>query len=121
MGRETGVGTLGVGIGVTARDERGLFFDRGRDGACRKSSGMSFHCPDVGATMGVEVPETARVGVETDFGGGGGRFGFDIVAGGGFETCSVGCPEAFLSQPLSEDCILWVVVCGDVQWVEVAG
>lgn len=84
-GRATGVGTLEVAIGVTARDERGLLFDLGLAGACKKSSGISFHCPDAGAAVVVDVgAERTRTGAEADLGGGGGRLGADSEIGGGF-------------------------------------
>lgn len=72
LGRVTGVGTLEVARGVTALDERGLFFDLGREGACKKSSGMSFQLSMAFGT-GVVVERT-RGGADVDFGGGGGRF-----------------------------------------------
>lgn len=77
-------GVLGVSIpeptGVTARDERGLFFDLGLDGACRKSSGMSFQL-SMAEGVGVVVGGT-RGGAEVDFGGGGGRLDFGGITGG---------------------------------------
>jgi hypothetical protein len=103
----TGVGTCEAGAGVTVWDERGLLFDRGREGACRKSSGMSFQ---LSMARGTEVaPDGTRGGAVFDFGGGGGRFtggGATIV---GFGVCS--CCEVvagFFSQLDMEDCI----VCG---------
>ena len=74
-GSVTGVDTREPLAGVTARDERGLFFERGLEGACRKSSGMSFQFSmGCGTVEVVEVVEGARGGAEEDFGGGGGRF-----------------------------------------------
>lgn len=112
-GTVTGVGTREV-LGVTAREGRGLFFDLGRDGACRKSSGISFQLSKDRGT-GV-VAEGTREGAEADLGGGGGR---DFEAAGGiFGGCS-GCSEGvgFFSQLDSEDCIFAEVlvefeVCG---------
>ena len=71
--------------GVTARDGRGLFLDRGLEGAWRKSSGMSFQF-SIAVGVGV-VLEGTRVGAETDFGGGGGRFILGDTIGGAFGSC----------------------------------
>jgi hypothetical protein len=101
--RATGVGTLEVASGVTAADERGLFFDLGLDGACRKSSGISFQLSmDFGTGV---VEEGTRVGAEVDFGGGGGRFvDGGALGSGGFSVCTC-CLEAsgFFSQLDMED------------------
>lgn len=81
-GTVTGVGTR-EGMGVTALEERGLFFDRGREGAWRKSSGMSFQLSmDCGAGVVVE----GACDDEADLGGGGGR-----VRVGGADVVSDGC------------------------------
>lgn len=85
MASDSTGGRIGVGIpetGVTARDERGLFFALGRDGACRKSSGMSFQF-SMAAGVGVVVGG-ARGGAEADFGGGGGRLAFGGMDGSPF-------------------------------------
>ena len=102
-GRAVGVGTLEGPAGVTVREARGLFFDLGLDGACRKSSGMSFQLSIADGTA-VEA-EGTRAGAVADLGGGGGRFGVGFVIGGGlvgwsFGTVAVG----FLSQLFNEDC-----------------
>lgn len=76
----TGVGTLEGPAGVTAREERGLFFDLGLDGGCRKSSGISFQLSMAEGT-GV-VTEGTREGAEVDFGGGGGRLSVALAGGG---------------------------------------
>ena len=107
-----GVGTLEMLAGVPVAEGRGLFFDRGRDeGTDRKSSGMSFHC-SVALGSGV-VLEGARFmgmrgGAETDFGGGGGRFGVIEADGGGsggwaFSLLAAG----FFSHPDREDCSMF--------------
>lgn len=75
------MGTLGVAAGVTFREERGLFFDLGLVGACRKPSGMSFQLSIAEGTA--VVVEGTRVGAEADLGGGGGRFGAVAAIGGG--------------------------------------
>jgi hypothetical protein len=108
LGRVTGVGTLEVARGVTALDDRGLFLNLGLDGACRKSSGMSFQ---LSIAFGTDVlAERTRGGAEVDFGGGGGRFAVDGATGGDFRGCSF-CLAAsgFFSQPVKEDCI--VIFC----------
>jgi hypothetical protein len=79
--REMGEGMREM-VGVTAREGRGLFFDRGLDGAWRKSSGMSFQF-SIAEGVGV-VLEGTRVGAETDFGGGGGRVVLGDRIGGAF-------------------------------------
>lgn len=102
LGRATGVGTLDVASGVTAADERGLFFDFGLDGACRKSSGISFQL-SVAFGTGI-VEEGTRGGAEVDFGGGGGRFVVGGALGGSFSvvTCCLGV-SGFFSQLDIED------------------
>ena len=110
-----GVGILEV-TGVTARDDRGLFLDLGLEGACRKSSGMSFQF-SIAEGVGVVLGGT-RVGAEADFGGGGGREGFATTGGGAFRGCR-DCSSAlgFFSQLFNEDCIVaagWSLVSGDV-------
>lgn len=104
-GSATGVGTLETLDGVTARDGRGLFLDFGLDGACKKSSGISFQLSMARGT-GV-VADVTRVGAEADFGGGSGLFGLEIGGGGGatFWLAVLCSPEGFLSQLLNEDCI----------------
>lgn len=98
-----GEGILGVPAGVTAREGRGLFLDLGREGAWRKSSGMSFQLSMAEGT-GVEA-EGMRFGAEADFGGGGGRTGAAFGGGGGCSGCPFCLEElGFLSQPFSEDC-----------------
>jgi hypothetical protein len=99
-----GVGILDV-AGVAALDGRGLFFDRGLEGACRKSSGMSFQF-SMAEGVGVVV-EGTRTGAEADLGGGGGRFILGDSNGGPFEGCS-GCltESGFFSQLVSDDCIV---------------
>lgn len=101
--REMGEGMREI-AGVTVREGRGLFFDRGLEGAWRKSSGMSFQF-SMAEAVGVGL-EGTRVGAETDFGGGGGRFVFDDAIGGAFEG-GAGCLSrlGFLSQLFREDCI----------------
>lgn len=71
VGRMTGVFTLEPLAGVTALDDRGLFLDLGREGAWRKSSGMSFQLSMVATGV---VVEGMRDGAEVAFGGGGGLF-----------------------------------------------
>jgi hypothetical protein len=99
---------------VTAADERGLLLDFGRDGACRKSSGMSFQLSmDLGTGV---VAASVRGGAEDDFGGGGGRFtagGATEGAGAIFSVClsAVG----FFSQPVRDDCIVLGQVFGAVE------
>lgn len=100
---------LGEGIveatGVTARDERGLFFDLGREGACRKSSGISFQF-SMAEGVGVVVRGTP-VGAEADFGGGGGRLVFGGTTTGTFRGCWCCFSELdFFSQLVSEDCMV---------------
>ena len=103
-GRVVGVGILEV-AGVPARDGRGLFFDRGREGACRKSSGMSFQF-SMAEGIGVVV-EGTRTGAEADFGGGGGRLSLGDGNGGPFEGGPDCLTESgFFSQLFSEDCIV---------------
>jgi hypothetical protein len=82
LGRATGVGTLEVDRGVTAFDDRGLFLGLGLDGACRKSSGMSFQL-SIAFGTGV-VAERVRGGADVDLGGGGGRFAGGGAVGGAF-------------------------------------
>jgi hypothetical protein len=101
--REMGEGMRET-VGVTAREERGLFFDRGLDGAWRKSSGMSFQLSIAGG-VGVVV-EATRVGADADFGGGGGRFVLGDMIGGAFGGCVVCLSRlGFFSQLFNEDCI----------------
>jgi hypothetical protein len=101
--RDTGEGLREM-AGVTVREGRGLFLDRGLDGAWRKSSGMSFQF-SMAEGVGV-VLEGTRVGADTDFGGGGGRFVLGDIIGGAFEGCT-GCLSrlGFFSQLFNEDCI----------------
>jgi hypothetical protein len=103
-----GVVTRETLAGVWGAEGRGLFFERGRDGACRKSSGMSFQLSIVRGlrVVGVAVPFVAiRGGAEMDFGGGGGRRGGAAAAGGGFGGGASCLPVlGFLSQLLREDC-----------------
>lgn len=103
MGSVTGEGILGVAAGVTFREERGLFFGLGLDGAWRKPSGMSFQFSMAEGTA--VVAEGTRVGADADFGGGGGRLGAVAALGGGFAAWSL-ClgPLGLLSQLLKEDC-----------------
>lgn len=68
--------------GVVARDERGLFFDRGLDGAWRKSSGISFQ---FSIAEGTGVVEAGVRVADADLGGGGGRF-TAVDTGGGSVT-----------------------------------
>lgn len=113
FGSETGVGTLDVASGVTAADDRGLFLDRGLDGACRKSSGISFQL-SIALGVGVDVDGT-RGGAEVDFGGGGGRFtagGADGAGLGGSSSCLAAL--GFFSQLDIEDCIASAVVVVEV-------
>jgi hypothetical protein len=99
----TGVATVDELAGVPVLDGRGLFFERGLDGAWRKSSGMSFQLSMAGGTF--VVMEGTREGAVADFGGGGGRFGVEDAFGGAFEGCSSWFAAAgFFSQPDSEDC-----------------
>jgi hypothetical protein len=101
-GAGMGVTTREV-TGVTARDDRGLFFDLGLEGACRKSSGISFQLSIADGT-GVVVEEM-RFGAEADLRGGGGRFGGNDTAEGEGLGCSVVPLEVgFFSQPFKEDC-----------------
>jgi hypothetical protein len=116
--------------GVWGAEGRGLFLERGRDGACRKSSGMSFQLSIVRGlrVVGVALPfEAIRGGAEVDLGGGGGRRGAAGAAGGGFEgTASCLLVLGFLSQLLREDCnmagdvagmvvvVVWWVDCGEI-------
>lgn len=98
------MGTLDVASGVTAAEDRGLFLDRGLDGACRKSSGISFQL-SIALGVGVDVDGT-RGGAEVDFGGGGGRFtagGADGAGLGGSSSCLAAL--GFFSQLDIEDCI----------------
>jgi hypothetical protein len=114
LGRATGVGTLEVARGVTAADERGLLLDLGRDGACRKSSGMSFQLSmDLGTGV---VAASVRGGADVDFGGGGGRFTAGGATGGTCATCCCCLSAAGLfSQPVKEDCIVLGQVFGAVE------
>jgi hypothetical protein len=99
----TGVAAVDELAGVPVLDGRGLFFERGRDGAWRKSSGMSFQLSMAGGAR--VVIEGTREGAEADFGGGGGRFGVGDAFGGGLEGCSCRFATAgFFSQPDSEGC-----------------
>jgi hypothetical protein len=69
-----GVDTRDAVVGVPVRDGRGLFFDLGLDGACRKSSGISFQLSMDGTGVFADGP---RAGAEADFGGGGGLLGVE--------------------------------------------
>jgi hypothetical protein len=106
LGSVVGVGTLEVGAGVTVCDERGLLLDLGREGACRKSSGISFQL-FIACGTGVVV-EGTREGAVFDLGGGGGRFIGGGAAEGDFGVCPCCCPLAtgFFSQLDIEDCIV---------------
>ena len=97
------MGTLEVPAGVTVLEERGLFLDLGLDGACRKSSGISFQL-SMAWGLGV-VADGTREGAETDLGGGGGRFRVGGAVGGALGGCSC-ClgPIGFFSQLDMEDC-----------------
>jgi hypothetical protein len=108
------VGTLDVASGVTAVDDRGLFLERGFDGACRKSSGISFQL-SMAFGVGVDADRT-RGGAEVDFGGGGGRF----MVGGALGTGIGGSPSClaapgFLSQFDMEDCSIAMKAFGVVE------
>jgi hypothetical protein len=100
----TGVGALEVASGVTAVEERGLFFGLGLEGACKKSSGISFQL-SIALGTGVMVARP-RGGADVDFGGGGGRFMAGGAVGGGVGSCScclAGVSGCFFSQPDRED------------------
>ena len=106
--------------GVWGAEGRGLFLERGRDGACRKSSGMSFQLSIVrglSVVGGALLPlEAMRGGADVDLGGGGGRRGAVGAAGaglGGAASCLL--VLGFLSQLLSDDCSM----AGDVAGVVV--
>jgi hypothetical protein len=99
-GTVTGVGTREV-LGVTALEERGLFFDLGLDGAWRKSSGMSFQLSMDGTGV---VADGAVEDADVDLGGGGGRLG---VGGVGFIVGGCSCclgGVGFFSQLDMDDC-----------------
>ena len=104
LGSVTGVGTREVASGVTALDERGLFLDLGRDGACKKSSGMSFQ---LSMALGTGVLEDrTRGGAEVDFGGGGGLLAVGGATVGDFKGSSFGlAASGFFSQLDIDDCI----------------
>jgi hypothetical protein len=114
--------------GVWGAEGRGLFLDRGRDGACRKSSGMSFQLSIVRGlrVVGGALPFKAmRGGAEIDLGGGGGRRGAGDAAGGGFVgAASCLLVLGFLSQLLRDDCNMAGDVAGmvvvRVRWVDCA-
>jgi hypothetical protein len=118
----TGVGTREVAIGVAFLDERGLFFDLGLDGACRKSSGMSFQL-SMACGTGAVVEGTLE-GAEADLGGGGGRFDVGDGLGGGCEAWSACLVAAgFFSQLDIEDCSMvvgayMIALCGLLRYRE---
>lgn len=116
LGSVTGVGTLEVAAGVAVAEERGLLLDLGREGACKKSSGISFQL-SMACGTGV-VAESTRGGAEVDFGGGGGRLMVGGAVGGAFGVCSLGLVATdFFSQLDIEDCIFFVreFAVGDVR------